>query len=113
MPKRPKLVLPSEETKHIAALLERELMQWPDVSVRPMFGMHAVYHGAAIFAALPDKRAMRSPRAIAYKLPPAARSKQDRAWQVFEVESARDINRVLELLGQAYRKAAAPPPPGG
>jgi hypothetical protein len=61
MPKRPKLVLPSEETKHIAALLERELMQWPDVSVRPMFGMHAVYHGAAIFAALPDKRAMRKP----------------------------------------------------
>src|SRR5260370_35752069 len=71
MPKRPKLVLPSEETKHIAALLERELMQWPDVSVRPMFGMHAVYHGAAIFAALPDKRATRTSRAIAYKrLPP-------------------------------------------
>jgi hypothetical protein len=88
MPNRPKLVLPSEETKHIAALLERELMQWPDVSVRPMFGMHAVYHGAAIFAALPDKRAMRSPRAIAYKLPPAARNKQDKTWQVFEVESA-------------------------
>ncbi|MBZ5595543.1 MAG: hypothetical protein LAP39_25165 [Acidobacteriia bacterium] len=112
MPKRPKLVLPSEETKHIAALLERELMQWPDVSVRPMFGMHAVYHGAAIFAALPDKRAMRSPRAIAYKLPPAARSKQDETWQVFEVESARDIGRVLELLDQAYRKAAAPRRPG-
>ena len=107
MPKRPKLVLPSEETKHIAALLERELMQWPDVSVRPMFGMHAVYHGAAIFAALPDKRAMGNPRAIAYKIPRAAKSKQDRVWQVFEVESARDIGRALELLGQAYRKAAA------
>jgi hypothetical protein len=106
MPKRPKLVLPSEDTKHIAALLERELIQWPDVSVRPMFGMHAVYHGAAIFAALPDKRAMGSPRAIAYKLPPAATGKQGKTWQVFEVESARDIGRVLELLGQAYRKAA-------
>jgi hypothetical protein len=112
MPKRPKLVLPSEETKHIAALLERELMQWPDVSVRPMFGMHAVYHGAAIFAALPDKRAMRSPRAIAYKLPPAARNKQDKTWQVFEVESARDIGRALELLDQAYRKAAGSRRPG-
>jgi hypothetical protein len=53
MPKRPKLVRPSEETKQIAALLERELMQWPDVSVRPMFGMHAVYHGAAIFEEAP------------------------------------------------------------
>jgi hypothetical protein len=113
MPKRPKLVLPSEETKHIAALLERELMRWPDVSVRPMFGMHAVYHGTAIFAALPDKRAMRSPRAIAYKLRPAARSKQGRTWQVFEVESARDIGRVLELLDQAYKKAAASRHPRG
>jgi hypothetical protein len=108
MPKRPKLVLPSEETKHIAALLERELMQWPDVSVRPMFGMHAVYHGAAIFAALPDKRAMGSPRAIAYKLPPSAGSKQDKMWQVFEVESSNDIGRALELLDMAYRKAVAP-----
>jgi hypothetical protein len=107
MPKRPKLVLPSEETKHIAALLERELMKWPNVSVRPMFGMHAVYHGAAIFAALPDKRAMRSPRAIAYKLPPAARGRQDKMWQVFEVESANDIGRALQLLDQAYRKAVA------
>ena len=88
-------------------------MQWPDVRVRSMFGMHAVYHGAAIFAPLPDKRAMRSPRAIGYKLPPAAKSKQNKKWQVFEVESARDIGRVLELLGQAYRKAAAPPRPMG
>src|SRR5260370_7747836 len=111
MAKRPKLVLPSEETKHIAALLEQEVMQWPDVSVRPMFGMHAVYHGATIFAALPDKRAMRSPRAIAYKLPPAARSKQDTTWQVFKVESARAIGRVLQLLDQAYPKPAPPPPP--
>lgn len=106
MPKRPKLVLPSEETKHIAVLLEEELMQWPDVSVRPMFGMHAVYHGAAIFAALPDKRAMRSPHGIAYKLPPAARSKQDKTWQIVDVESAHDIGRVLDLLDQAYTKAA-------
>ena len=108
MPKRPKLVLPSEETKHIAALLERELMQWPDVSVRPMFGMHAAYRGAAIFAALPDKRAMGSPQAIAYKLPPAARSKQEQMWQVFDVESVNDIGRALELLERAYRKAVAP-----
>jgi hypothetical protein len=112
MPKRPKLVLPSEETKHIAALLERELMEWPDVSVRPMFGMHAVYHGAAIFAALPDKRAMGSPRAIAYKLPPSAGSKQDKMWQVFEVESSNDIGRALELLDMAYRKVVVPRRPG-
>jgi hypothetical protein len=112
MPKGPKLVLASEETKHIAALLERELMRWPDVSVRPMFGTHAVYHGAAIFAALPHKRAMRSPRAIAYKLPPAARSKQDKMWEVFEVESANDIGRALELLDQACRKAVTPRRPG-
>ena len=108
MPKRPKLVPPSEETKHIAALLERELMQWPDVSVRPMFGMHAVYHGATIFAALPDKRAMGSPRAITYKLPPAARYRQEQVWQVFEVESVNDIGRALELLERAYRKAVVP-----
>jgi hypothetical protein len=106
MPNPPKLVLPTEETKRLAALIQRELLQWPDVSVRPMFGMHAVYRGSAIFAALPGKRAMSSPRAIAYKMPPAKKTKQDKAWQVFEIEGAHEIGRALELLDQAYQAAA-------
>jgi len=112
MPKRPKLALPSEEAKHIAALLEREL-QWPDVSLRPMFGVHAVYHGAAIFAALPDKRAMRGPRAIASKLPPAARSKQDKTWQVFEVEMPATLAGYWTCWVGPTEKPPPPPPPRG
>src|SRR5437016_11851754 len=68
MAARPKLVRVSEEMRQLCALIERELLQWPNVTVRPMFGMRAFYRRAAIFAALPDKRAMRSPRAISYKL---------------------------------------------
>ena len=112
MPKRPKLALPSEEAKHIAALLEREL-QWPDVSLRPMFGVHAVYHGAAIFAALPDKRSMRGPRAIAYKLPPAAGSKQDKTWQVFEVEMPATLAGYWTCWVGPTEKPPPPPPPRG
>ena len=39
--KRPKLVPVSEEMKHLCALLAQELLQWPDVTVRPMFGLRA------------------------------------------------------------------------
>ena len=107
MATRPKLVRPSEEMKHIAGLLERELVQWPDVSMRSMFGMRACYRGDAIFAVLPDKRAMSNPRAIGYRMPPAATREKGKKWQTFEVESSQDIDRALAHLDRAYRKAAA------
>jgi hypothetical protein len=86
--------------KHIAAMLEEEMLGWPNVSVRPMFGMRALYRGGAIFAMLPDKRALESANAIAYKLPDGAEK-----WQLFEVEDERELSRALGCLDKAYRKA--------
>jgi len=43
-------------------LLLREILGWPNVSSRPMFGMTAVYRGKAIFGVLPRTRAMATPQ---------------------------------------------------
>src|SRR5260370_41958153 len=102
--KRPKLVAPSEEMKHIGVLLSQELLQWPDVSMRPMFGLRAFYRGTIVFAMLPDKRALESPGAIACKLPAGAQSKGGK-WQLFELEGAQDIGKALSHLDNAYQKA--------
>ena len=56
--KRPKLVPVSEEMRRICEMLARELLRWPDVSMRSMFGMRAVYRGKEVFAMLPDRRAL-------------------------------------------------------
>ena len=66
---RLRLVQISEDMRHLCALLGQELLRWPDVSARSMFGLRAFYRGAVVFAMLPDKRALESPTAIAYKLP--------------------------------------------
>lgn len=103
--KRPRLLLVSEETKHICKLLEQELLRWPDVSARSMFGLRAFYRGAAVFAMLPDKRALESPKAIAYKMPDASRRREGEKWQLFELKNERDIDHALALLDRAYRRA--------
>ena len=58
----------SEEMAHRCSLLAEEIRTWPGVSDRSMFGYRAFFRGAMIFAMLPEKRAMESPTAIAYKL---------------------------------------------
>jgi hypothetical protein len=103
--KRPRLVLIPEETKHICLLLARELLRWPDVSARSMFGLRAFYRGAVVFAMLPDKRALESPKAIAYKLPDVARRREGEKWQLFELKNEHDIDHALALLDKAYSRA--------
>jgi hypothetical protein len=46
-----------------------------------------------MFAMLPDKRALVSPTAIAYKLP----SKKASKWQLFELEDAQNIGQAFDL----------------
>jgi hypothetical protein len=103
--KRPKLVPVSEEMRRICEMLARELLRWPDVSMRPMFGMLGVYRGKVVFAMLPDKRALENPRAIAYKRF-EAQSKDDEKWKLFELESEERIGSALAHLDRAYTKAA-------
>src|ERR1700693_2418028 len=104
--KRPRLVPFSEEMKHRSALLAQELLRWPGVTMRAMFGLHAFYRGAVVFAMLPDKRALESATEIAYKLPHGAPGKTGGKWKLFELESDSDIGSALIALDKAYRKAA-------
>ena len=64
---RPKLPPPSEAMKRFSVLLAEELANWPGVTMRPMFGLRAVYRDGVIFAMLPDKRSFEVPDGIAYK----------------------------------------------
>ena len=107
---RPRLVPLPEKMRRQSALLAQELLRWPGVSVRPMFGLQAFYRGTVVFAMLPDKRALESATAIAYKLPDGAKTKEGRKWKLFELDHDRDIGAALAVLDKAYRKAAAPAP---
>jgi len=94
---RPKLPRPSEVMKRLSALLAVELANWPGVTMRPMFGLRAIYRDGVIFAMLPDKRSFETPDGIAYK--------KDGKWTVFEVGDERGIAKALGVLEKAYSQA--------
>lgn len=83
--------------KRISALLAEELASWPGVTMRPMFGLRAVYRNGVIFAMLPDKRSFEIPDGIAYK--------EGGKWKVFPVEDERRVGAALEMLEKAYSRA--------
>jgi len=105
---RPKLVISSEEMRRVSALLERELLSWPGVTSKPMFGMRAVYRRDTIFAMLPDKRMLENPGAIAYKLH-AGEKREGQKWRLAELEigpgTTFAMDAALAHLGKAYRSA--------
>ena len=105
---RPELRPVSEEMRKLCFLLGEEILRWPGVSARPMFGMRAFYRGDAVFAMLPDKRALRDANAIAYKLATGAETREGKKWKLLGFTSAAEINGALAVLDKAYRKAARP-----
>jgi hypothetical protein len=70
-----------------------------------MFGLRAFYRGTVVFAMLPDKRALESPTAIAYKLPDGLRRREGEKWRLYELKHEHDIDSALAYLDAAYRKA--------
>ena len=105
--KRPRLVAISQDMRRMCALLSDELLHWPGVRVRPMFGMRAIYRDAVVFAMLPDKRALESPTAIAYKLPAGGQRRETQKWQLLELENERGVVNALACLDKAYRRAGS------
>jgi hypothetical protein len=85
--------------RRACALLAEEISGWPDVSMRLMFGFRAVYRSGVIFAMLPDKRALESAGAIAYK--------EGGKWRLFEVGDGHGLAGALRAVGKAYEKAAS------
>lgn len=117
---RPKLPHVSEEMKRLAELLEAEILSWPNVTSRPMFGLNGIYRGANIFAVLPRTRAMDTPDSIAFRLLKRPRhimaelnkdkrivaSTPEAKWISFVMESDSEIHGALNWLALAYRQAA-------
>jgi hypothetical protein len=118
--KTPKLFPIDDEMKEFAAMLEKEISDWPGVTKKPMFGFHGLYRNGVIFAALPRSRAMHSPRSLIFKFASMSSAKdaakQDSridaisrmpgsGWHSFEVRSVSDLRDALEWLGRAYKAA--------
>jgi hypothetical protein len=117
---RPRLPRVSEEMKRLAGLLEAEMLGWPNVTSRPMFGLNGIYRGPNIFAVLPRTRAVEVPDSIAFRLlkrPPKVIDelrKDERIvtptpegkWITFVIESDAEIHAALKWLTLAYRQAA-------
>jgi hypothetical protein len=112
MRERPKFRKVDEEMQRWCGLLGDELTTWPQVSIRPFFGMTAFYRGEQIFAAVPRTRTLGTERSVLIKLPGAtdrrlaAGSGRRAGWVTFELESEADIPAVLVWLGKAYQRVA-------
>ena len=108
MAERPRLVPIDIEMQRWCAVLEQELLTWPEVSAKPMFGMIGFYHGKNIFAAIPRTRAAETARSLLIKLPGPKDKRLKRAsgpgsgWVTYELQSANDITEALTWLGRAY-----------
>jgi hypothetical protein len=122
-PSRPrrKLMPISEETRRWFALLESELLSWPQVTAKPMFGLRSFYRGKTIFAALPHSRGFDGTATFILKfdpLPPALleRAGSDerfspstripgKGWCSFRLDSEADLRGALWWLNHSYESA--------
>ena len=118
---RPKMVRVSNEMKEWCSMLGHEISTWPDVSVRPMFGLQGFYRGSKIFAGLPVTRAIGGANSVIFKLGKPSGEQSTRmgqdlrvstgksmrsvAWYAFELTSEDEIRALLWWLGQAYENA--------
>jgi len=108
---RPKLLKVDEDMRRWSAAVEEELIRWPDVHCRPMFGMIAYYRGTKIFAAVPRTRAPVTQRSMLLKLPNTIADPRIRAggpgasWVTFEMQEDADIAVALQWMLKAYERA--------
>ena len=116
----PKLLPVSEETRRWSALLESELLTWPGVIAKRMFGLRALYRGKEIFAALPNSRGFGPEASVLLKFDPMPKALLQRAqsdgrihgntpgngWLSFALSSDADLHDALEWLTSSYEAAA-------
>jgi len=116
MRERPKMPPISEEMKQWSAMLKAELIGWPQVTSRPMFGMSGIYRRKKIFAAVPVTRGFDTPSSIIFRFDSMSADLNQRAlketritpgkrWFSFEIKSTEDLRDALWWLNQAYEAA--------
>jgi len=116
---RRKLLPVSEEMRRWSTLLESELLSWPGVIAKRMFGFRALYRRKRIFAALPYSRGFGPDASILLKfdpIPPALlkRAESDirlhtntpgKGWFSFALNSDADLRDALWWLNHSYESA--------
>jgi hypothetical protein len=120
--RHPRLHKVTEEMKAWSAALEAEVLDWPQVTGKPMFGFLAVYRRGRIFAALPRTRTMDPPNSVAFKIEDASGQLRKKMvaeprihgaefararWLTFEMSSNADLSQALHWLRRAYEAAGA------
>jgi hypothetical protein len=119
------MVRTSEEVQRWSALLAAELVSWPNVRSKPMFGFHAYYRGEVLFTILPRTRGFDSGRLLILKFNPMPEELLQRArgdarldtstrvpgkgWFTFELASEDDLRDALWWMQQAFACATRPP----
>jgi alpha-beta hydrolase superfamily lysophospholipase len=103
--------------KEWAAALGAELLAWPSVTSRLMFGMTVYYRKGIVFAALPRTRCFETPNSVAFKLkqktaqtrkllesdPRIAHGLRPNAnWITFELAGDKDLAAALKWFDVAY-----------
>lgn len=116
MKQRPKLRPITEEMKEWSAHLELELISWPNVTRRQMFGMIVFYRDEKIFAALPRTKSFEPANSVAFKLyepvkgmtndPRIVEPEKSEGWIVYVLEKSNDLHGALRWFDVAYRKCA-------
>ena len=104
--KRPRLVAYSEDMRRMCALLSDELLHWPGVSVRPMFGMRAFYRVRSYSQCFQTSgRSKVLPRS--HTNCPRADKGAKPEMAAFELENERGVANALACLDKAYRRAGS------
>jgi hypothetical protein len=98
------LSLPVTQEMHDwCALLGKEMLHWPGVTMCHVFDTCAFYHRKVLFAILPDRRTLSSSTAISFRNGCKNQADQDEDWQTFELTNGDLVNSVLVALEKAYR----------
>jgi hypothetical protein len=121
---RRKMVRTSEEVQRWSALLAEEMVSWPNVRSKPMFGFYAYYRGDALFTILPRTRGFDSGRVLILKFNPMPEELLQRArgdaqldtstrvpgqgWFTFELASEDHLRDALWWIQQAFACASKP-----
>jgi hypothetical protein len=121
---RRKMVRTSEEVQRWSALLAEEMVSWPNVRSKPMFGFYAYYRGDALFTILPRTRGFDSGSLLILKFNPMPEELSQRArgdarldtstrvpgkgWFTFELASEEDLRDALWWIQQAFACATKP-----
>lgn len=120
-PSRPAFARVDDELKQWSAMIGTELLSWPHVETRPMFGMRGFYRKATIFAALPVTRGVGATNSIIFKMKSlprhlsrrmdqeprvgTGRTIRAKGWHSFEITSSEDLRDAIWWLSQAYERA--------